>query len=580
MKLYGTLKLKPGTGPGPRSHWLMHAEPHVLMRVRRILPRVGQHAGAITVHDSPEVCVDLRWITDRWPLLMSDADRAHLHARAENDIARVASFDNVLVGTIPTRPLMTAIALRTYQQQAVELTARAGGLLVGDELGTGKTAIGIGLISLPEARPAAVVTLTHLPEQWAREIKRFIPGTRVHVVKHGSSHDVLPLRGGKDQPFRLPQTAGERDRWPDVFVLSYSKLAGWADALSKVVQTVVFDEAHELRTGTASNKGASAKVLAENARYRLGLTGTPVFNYGDDMWRILDILRPDSLGTMEEFRREWCADEGRVRTPQIFGSYLRTTGLYIRRTRAEVGREIPPLTVETIYVTADPAALDEVQNLAAALARSILNRSAANMFQASGELDWRLRQATGIAKAPEVAAFVRLLVEQGEPVLLYGWHRAVYDLWSAAFDAAGIKYKLYTGEETLNQKAEAVRAFVADEAQVLIMSVRAGAGIDGLQHSRCGVVVNGELDWSPEVHKQGIGRLHRDGQIKPIIAYYLLTNHGSDPVILDVLGVKKQQSLGISDPTNSELAAGADPDRIRKLAESYLASITPAVESV
>jgi hypothetical protein len=40
-----------------------------------------------------------------------------------------------------------------------------------------------------------------------------------------------------------------------------------------------------------------------------------------------------------------------------------------------------------------------------------------------------LRQATGIAKAPFVADFVRLLVESGEKVLLYGWHREVYSIW-------------------------------------------------------------------------------------------------------------------------------------------------------
>ena len=39
---------------------------------------------------------------------------------------------------------------------------------------------------------------------------------------------------------------------------------------------------------------------------------------------------------------------------------------------------------------------------------------AAAHFLASGELDYKLRQATGIAKAPFVSEFVRLLVEQDE----------------------------------------------------------------------------------------------------------------------------------------------------------------------
>src|SRR5579884_3848269 len=43
------------------------------------------------------------------------------------------------------------------------------------------------------------------------------------------------------------------------------------------------------------------------------------------------------------------------------------------------------------------------------------------------------------------------------------------------------------------------------------MSLRSGAGLDGLQED-CTVGVFGELDWSPEQHRQCIGRLDRDGQ--------------------------------------------------------------------
>ncbi len=34
-----------------------------------------------------------------------------------------------------------------------------------------------------------------------------------------------------------------------------------------------------------------------------------------------------------------------------------------------------------------------------------------------------------MAKAKHVAAFVRMLLESGQPVLLAGWHREVYAVW-------------------------------------------------------------------------------------------------------------------------------------------------------
>jgi hypothetical protein len=94
--------------------------------------------------------------------------------------------------------------------------------------------------------------------------------------------------------------------------------------------------------------------------------------------------------------------------------------------------------------------------------------------------------------------------------------------------------------------------------------------MDGLQE-RCHVCVFGELDWSPGVHEQNEGRLHRDGQDEPVTAYYLLADEGSDPVISDVLGIKKQQIEGIRDPNQDLVTAlQIDPMHIRKMAEKYL----------
>jgi hypothetical protein len=117
---------------------------------------------------------------------------------------------------------------------------------------------------------------------------------------------------------------------------------------------------------------------------------------------------------------------------------------------------------------------------------------------------------------------------------------------------------------------DAKRAFVAGESKVLILSLRSGAGLDGLQHV-CRTVVFGELDWSPGVHEQCVGRVARDGQSDPVAAYYLLADAGSDPIVSDVLGLKRQQADGIRDP-NADLVETlqVDDDRIKKLAAAFL----------
>lgn len=243
----------------------------------------------------------------------------------------------------------------------------------------------------------------------------------------------------------------------------------------------------------------------------------------------------------------------------------------IRRTRSDVGRELPPLTKIPQFVEHDRQALDRIKGSAVELAKIILSSQQnyrGEKFLASEEFNVLMRQATGIAKAPYVAEFVRLLLESGEKVVLYGWHREVYGIWLEQLSE--YKPRLYTGTESPKQKDEAKAAFIEGDCRLLIISLRAGAGLDGLQKI-CRTVVFGELDWSPGVHEQCIGRVYRDEQGEPVIAYYLMSEDGSDPIVADVLGVKRGQIEGVRDPDAEliEKLEGEDGN-VKRLAEAYL----------
>ncbi len=188
---------------------------------------------------------------------------------------------------------------------------------------------------------------------------------------------------------------------------------------------------------------------------------------------------------------------------------------------------------------------------------------------ASSELSNTLRQATGVDKAPYVAAFVRMLVEEhGEPVVLFGWHREVYGIWLEMLE--DLNPAMYTGSESPAKKGAEMARFMDGDTDVLIISLRSGQGLDGLQR-RCATAVIGELDWSPAVIEQCVGRVARDGQERAVFAYYLISKFGSDPIMVDVLGLKKAQLEGVNDPTKREkVIREVDPDHVKKLASAYL----------
>src|SRR5690606_29068140 len=111
--------------------------------------------------------------------------------------------------------------------------------------------------------------------------------------------------------------------------------------------------------------------------------------------------------------------------------------------------------------------------------------------------------------------------------------------------------------------------FLPGETKILIMSLRSGAGVDGEQHV-CSTGIFREQDWSPAIHQQCIWRIDRDGQKNPVPAFFLVTDDGSDPPMMDVLGLKASEAQQIIDPHLGVQITDNDTSHLRKLVDRYL----------
>jgi SNF2 family DNA or RNA helicase len=480
--------------------------------------------------------------------------RRTLFEKADSYLALQRRLQDITKNSLNLEPPQMALPPRPYQLLASEVAYSTGRLLLADELGLGKTVTTISLLAREGALPAVVVLPKHLTMQWTREINRFLPGTRTYVVR---------------------TTNPEKEKIPkevDVWIVPYSRVSGWAEYLRPIVRTVVFDEVHELRR-EESDKYASSIALSSEAAYRIGCSATPIWNYGAEFYAVLGVVAPGALGSWDEFAREWCSThmerrKTKIKDPVAFGAWLRDSGIMLRRTRRDVGRQLPPVVRSVVDVEWSSDAFDALEEAIVSLATRTLtsNREA---FQAAGQLDGHVRMATGIAKAPHVAALVRGLLESSEdPVVLFGWHRACYDIWLEAlkeFDPV-----LYTGTEDEKQKDANLQRFIQGKSRVLIMSLRSGQGVDGLQ-GVCHRVVFGELDWSPGALEQCLGRVHRDGQPEATLVYYAVCDEGSDPIMLDILDLKRGQHDGVIDPQGERLLdVQIDPEHIKRLAMEIL----------
>ena len=542
---YGRLELRDG-------RWrLSNVRPHVAIRLKSVFQRIPKtKTGSFDLPDTDEMAADLDWFMGRFRFDISDADLAHLKERRELFEIDKAETEAILLPDWkpgPVHGFRPGYALHHYQAQARELVLKKKSLLLGDNMGLGKTWSALGTLIGSPYLPAAVVVKTHLAQQWVDEFIKPYTYLTAHIIQ-----------GTK--PYNLPPA--------NIYLFKYSNIAGWSDIIATgFFKAAIFDEAHELRNGMHTEKGKASKVLADNAHIRLLLTGTPIFNYGSEIWNIMQFVDPDILGHWEEFCIEWCemgpGQKWLVKDPQALGTYLRDSQVFLRRLRE--GRPINKLVIDVEY---DEDVADAAEDLAVKLAIKTTTGSFTERGQAARELDALARRITGVAKAKSVAAYVRMLLDAGRPVILFGWHRECYDIWMK--ELADFKPVMFTGSETPRQKEKSKAAFISGQTDLCIMSLRSGEGTDGLQ-KRCSTVVFGELDWSPAIHAQGCGRIDRPGQEADIIdVIYLVTNEGSDPVVMRVNAIKSDQAHGVVDPGLAPVEQKADLSRLQDLAQHYL----------
>ncbi len=532
-----------------RKHWIINnAEPHVCIKLKAIFTKISKgQTQPFKFIRNDENCRELLWFIDRYPLTITDEHLLLLKKGKKGHISTINDLEAILLPDYKPQvvKLKDPYEARHYQLSGKDIYLKCKRIVIGDWIGLGKTLIGIISCLEKQTRPCVVTVQTHLPKQWKDAIEQFTD-LNVHIIK-----------GTK--PYKLPPA--------DIYITKYSCLAGWANVFETgIFKSAIFDEVQELRhDGTGKYEGAMA--LSNNVEYCLGLSATPIYNYGDETFNVFNLIKQGCLGYRDDFMREWTGWGKVVKEPQALGTYLREQMLFLCRTRKEVGKELPPINKIVHTVGYDESEVEKADELAKILAVKVTSGSFMERGQASRELDILVRQATGVSKAKYVAEYVRMLLESGEPIVLAAWHRDVYAILLE--ELKEFNPVMYTGSESPAQKEKAKMAFINGDTNLFIISLRSGIGLDGLQ-KRSSIVVIAELDWSPQVMNQLIGRLDREHQTEQVTAIYLVSDYGSDPLIIDMLGVKSSQSHNIFNPLNPIEDQHTDESRIQLLAKKYL----------
>ena len=445
-----------------------------------------------------------------------------------------------------------------FHHAGVEYHLAKDNALFGDDPGTGKSAECVLLGNAIRAKHTLVVCPASLRLKWEREVWAWstIPNILTYPVTKGS--DGVNLEA-------------------DYVIISYALLlnASICDALMSVMwDHIVFDEAHKAKDpkGNQTTRVICAPDMLPSVAGRITwATGSPMPNQPIECYNAIRLLNWDAIdrASLEDFREYYYEyGEGyvfgrvfdterqvwtrkthwstRVRNvPRNLGDlqHRLRKHVMVRRLKEQVLHELPEKQWELFPLESTTDVRRALRHESWARAEKLYELDPDD-FHATAPIDGALstaRMILGEAKAPQVAAYARELLQEGVQKLVIGaHHRSVLAYLRETLEDLSLVYM--DGSTSMVKKQVAVDQFQGRDSVRIILGQTQVIG-EGWDLYAAQDVLLAEPDWVPGRIDQFLDRVHRAGQTGSYVLGHLPVVPGTLDERMVAVAVRKDKSI-------------------------------------
>lgn len=427
--------------------------------------------------------------------------------------------------------------LRPYQKSGFQwmktLESCGFGGILADEMGLGKTLQAIAFFATASrsvtGKPSLVVCPASLILNWMDELEKFAPKLKA-----------VAAMGTWGERTALLSDIGDAD----IIVTSYELLRQDIKRYETIdFYCCVLDEGQHIKN---SSTQVSKAVKLLHCQQRFILTGTPIENRLSELWNLFDFLMPGYLYSNNTFVEKLEKPAIKSEDAEALAQLRRLVRPFmLRRLKKDVLRELPPV-IEHLHRIAMSEQERKTYLATAAQVKKKLDTDS-DKLQVLAALT-RLRQICcdpGLCSKNYTGPSGKLeacldlcadMAENGHQILLFSQFTSMLDRIRPRLDALGITSFTLQGSTPKEQRAELVRRFNAGEAQVFLISLKAGG--TGLNLTAADVVIHYDPWWNLAAQDQATGRAHRMGQNSVVQVYKLIAMNTIEEKILTLQGNK------------------------------------------
>lgn len=482
--------------------------------------------------------------------------------------------------------------LKDYQRDGLDWLAGAQtadhrGALLADDMGLGKTLQTLAAIAWRRTNPnfsgcasALVVAPTALVQNWKQEMDtHFQPGTFGEVLTvTGPGLKALRTRKGRDTHSGSSHLDTEALRRAGVVITTYETLRDYHLSFAQVSFGIcVFDEIQKLKN-PATQVTQAAKTV--NARFWIGVTGTPVENRLTDLWSLSDVLWPGLLGTAREFETRYDGSQQEdLDTLKALIAPDPSTGrlpFLVRRMKSDATVSLPPKIIvpkpvpmpqrqadatraivqEALRIGADKTSmLSIIQRLRAASLHPIKPSDMGDMSD-DVYVSESARLTATIATLDDISARNEKALVFLESLELQSWLAGYLKM------RYGLKRRpmIINGSVSGAARHEYVNRFQSGEPGFDVMILSPKAGGVGLTLTAANHVIHLTRWWNPAVEDQATDRVYRIGQERDVTVHIPMAIHPDADLGPSSFDTKLDELLRRKRALSSNLLAPSDAD--------------------
>lgn len=423
--------------------------------------------------------------------------------------------------------------------------------LLCHEMGVGKTPITIWAIEQSGYKLPLIVCPNSLKFEWARQIEDW--------TGYGSAISRQNVYT-RLRDFIYPPSNNIRYR-----IINYETLN--SEDNRHLLEhfpwdVIVFDEIHKLRNVKPNKLKKTVRNTWEFLDHFpevkvIGLSGSPIMNYPDDLYGPLSMCFPDKyprqMSDLRAFLRKYMLYSVGRFGAYAYGSrnipHLReeTNDLIIRRTK----KEVLPFLPDKYYQRPELEMKEDQRKVYDQMEREL------RILLDTGEPLWspsvlstltRLRQINldpkilGVSSSSAKTEFLYDLIESTDEklVIFSCFERYVY-LLGEILKAWGKECAVVTGPVPVEKRASEVRRFQEDDSCRIFLGTIQTAG-EGITLTASSTVVLTDRWWNQPTNEQAVDRLHRIGQTRGVQVIIPIMAKSIDAILDDILQKKHEAS--------------------------------------